>query len=175
VLPPIPDADFVNDISRDGRWFVTSTDRHPPHGRGYQLYVMRPDGAEQLRLTKDGLNCAARIAPDGRQIAYLFQNRDGNKLKLIHIDGTSEKTILSENGVTDCVRGHAWSPDGKRLAVVKFDWKLDDNGKRTLNAGDDANYRIEIVDADGNNCRRLQLKGAEPDADVLELSSPDWR
>jgi beta-lactamase regulating signal transducer with metallopeptidase domain len=172
---PIPETDFVDDISRDGKAFVTSSDRHPPKGSGYQLYVMRPDGTEQRRLTKEGLNVGARIAPDGRRVAYVFQNRDGNKLKLINIDGTGEQTILSENGGADSVGGVAWSPDGKRLAVIRYDWKIDGNGKRFLTAGDDANYRIEIMDADGANRRRLELTGAEPDSDVLELSEPDWR
>jgi len=175
TLLPIPETDFVDDISRDGKSVVTSSDRHPPHGSGYQLYVMRPDGTGQRRLTKDGLNVDARIAPDGRRIAYTFQNRDGNKLKIINIDGTDEQTLLSENGGADSVDDVAWSPDGKRLAVIRFDWKIDGNGKSILTADDDANDRIEIMDADGGNCRRLELKGAELDADVLELSSPDWR
>ena len=49
---PIPDTDEVDDWSPDGRWLVTVSDRHPPHGSGYQLYVMRPDGTEQRRLTE---------------------------------------------------------------------------------------------------------------------------
>jgi Tol biopolymer transport system component len=171
----VPDTDFVNDISPDGKWIVTSTDRHPPQGSGYQLYAMRLDGTEQRRLTKDGLNVGARIAPDSRRIAYLFQNRDGNKLKLINIDGTGEETLLAENGAADSVDGFAWSPDGRRLAVIRYDWQLDANGKRFRSVDHDANYRIEIMDADGGNRRRLELQGAEPEADVLELSSPDWR
>jgi hypothetical protein len=31
------------------------------------------------------------------------------------------------------------------------------------------------MDNDGNNRHRLELEGAETDADVLELSQPDWR
>jgi hypothetical protein len=41
---PIPDHTWVADWSPDGQWFVCGTDRHPPHGRGYQLYLMKTDG-----------------------------------------------------------------------------------------------------------------------------------
>lgn len=157
---PIPSTDFVNDVSPDGKWFVTSSDRHPPHGRGYQLYVMRPDGTEQRRLTKDGLNVYARFSPDSRRILYLFQNRNGNKLKIINVDETDEQTVISETDGANSVDQAAWSPDGKRIAVIRFDWQRDNNGKRILSHPGDARYRIEIVDTDGNNGRLIELQDA---------------
>jgi len=54
VKLPIPDTDAVADWSPDGQWFVTSSDRHPPFGHGYQLYLMKTDGTQQRRLTKGG-------------------------------------------------------------------------------------------------------------------------
>src|SRR5262249_56273924 len=78
---PIPETDEVDDWSLDGQWFVTVSDRHPPHGSGYQLYVMRPDGTGQRRLTEGGLNCYPRFAPDGRRIVYIRQTaKEGNSL-----------------------------------------------------------------------------------------------
>jgi BlaR1 peptidase M56/WD40-like Beta Propeller Repeat len=61
VKLPIPDTDSVEDWSPDGRWFVTCSDRHPPYGSGYQLYLMKTDGTQQRRLTKGGLNCYAPL------------------------------------------------------------------------------------------------------------------
>jgi Tol biopolymer transport system component len=54
---PIPDQDEVDDWSPDGRWLVTVSDRNIPDDSGYQLYIMRPDGTDERRLTEDrGLN-----------------------------------------------------------------------------------------------------------------------
>jgi beta-lactamase regulating signal transducer with metallopeptidase domain/Tol biopolymer transport system component len=169
---PIPSTDFVEDVSPDGRWFVTSSDRHPPLGRGYQLYVMRPDGTEQRRLTKDGLNVYAQFSPDSRRILYLFQNRNGNKLKVINVDGSDERTVASESDGANSVDHAAWSPDGQRVAVIRFDWQRDEKGKLFSSPSADARYRIEIIDADGNNGRILELK----DATAVWLGgSMDWR
>jgi hypothetical protein len=49
-----PETDRVDDWSPNGRWLVTQSDRHPPHGSGFQLYLMRPDGTGQRRLTEGG-------------------------------------------------------------------------------------------------------------------------
>src|SRR5262249_8743036 len=58
---PIPATDVVEDVSPDGNWFVTISDRDPPHGQAYQLYLIRTDGSEQRRLTKDGMNVCAQF------------------------------------------------------------------------------------------------------------------
>ena len=85
---PIPETDEVDDWSPDGHWLVTVSDRHPPRGSGYQLYIDAPDGTEQRRLTEGkGLNCYPRFSPDGRQIAYLHQEHGINTLWIVNIDG----------------------------------------------------------------------------------------
>ena len=70
VKLPIPETDEVDDWSPDGRWLVTVSDRHPPHGSGYQLYLMHPDGTDQRRLTEGrGLECVSPLLarqPAGR-------------------------------------------------------------------------------------------------------------
>jgi Tol biopolymer transport system component len=50
-----------------------------------------------------------------------------------------------------------WSPDGKRLAVI--------------HRGPDADCRLEIMDADGQNRRRLNLT----DTKIGWLGHGDWR
>ena len=61
----IPETHQVDDWSPDGRWLVTQSDRHPPHGSGFKLYLMRPDGTGQRRLTEGGgENINARFSPD---------------------------------------------------------------------------------------------------------------
>src|SRR5262249_23727304 len=93
---PIPETDSVEDWSPDGRWFVTCSDRHPPRGSGYQLYLMKTDGTEQRRLTKDGLNVFARFSPDGRKILYLHQTaKEGNSIWVMDLEGKNAKEIVS--------------------------------------------------------------------------------
>src|SRR5207244_13161747 len=38
---PLDETDAVHDGATDGKWFLTGSDRHPPLGSSYQLYVVR--------------------------------------------------------------------------------------------------------------------------------------
>ena len=108
----VPKTDIVNDWSLDGKWFVTGTDRHPPYGRGYQLYLMKPDGTEERRLTQGrGLFFFARFSPDSKKIVYLHE-RGANNIHIVDIDEKNDHTVLKESGVTNPEMA-AWSPDGK--------------------------------------------------------------
>ena len=170
---PIPDTDSVEDWSPDGQWFVTCSDRHPPHGRGYQLYLMKTDGTAQRRLTKGGLNCYARFSPDGRKIMWARQTaKEGNIIWVMDVDGKNAREILKEVDLAT-PSGSFWSPDGKQVAVVLHNWELDEKGRKVSRAGSDtANYRIEVMDADGRNRRELKLA----DAKVVFIGSlGDWR
>lgn len=171
VKLPIPDTDGVADWSPDGQWFVATSDRHPPYGRGYQLYLMKTDGTQQRRLTQDGLNVYARFSPDGKKILYLHQTRAaGNSIWTVDVDGQNAKQIVSEVGLTS-PDGAFWSPDGKQIAVILFDWELDEKGEKRLASGDH-HFRVEIMDADGTNRRQIPLRGAN----FLHINSlGDWR
>jgi Tol biopolymer transport system component len=169
---PIPDTDWVADWSADGRWFVVGTDRHPPHGRGYQLYIMKTDGTQERRLTEGGLNVYARFSPDGRKILYLHQTgKEGNSIWVVDLDGKNAREILKEvDGVIPF--GAFWSPQGKQLAVVLSNWEVGEKGMRILPASRDVNWRIEIMDADGGN--RRELKFADAKCEFIEALG-DWR
>jgi Tol biopolymer transport system component len=170
---PIPDTDSVDDWSPDGKWFVTCSDRHEPRGHGYQLYLMKTDGTEQRRLTKDGLNCYARFSPDSRKVLYIHQTaKEGNGIWVVDVDGKNAKEIVKEENLLS-PDGAYWSPDGKQIAVVLFTWELDENGRKVGRAGSEvANYHIDIMDLDGKNRHELKLA----DAKVMWIGSlGDWR
>jgi Tol biopolymer transport system component len=78
------------------------------------------------------------------------------------------RVIFTEKGLTS-VDKVAWSPDGKRLAIVLFDWKLDEQSRKVQASDDDAHYRIAIMDLDGSNFRELQLH--QP---VTRIYGLDW-
>jgi Tol biopolymer transport system component len=168
----IPDTDSIDDWSSDGKWFVTCSDRHAPYGRGYQLYVMKTDGSEQRRLTEGGLNCHARFSPDGKKVAYVRQTaKEGNSIWVVDIDGKNAREIIKEVNLASPDSAF-WSPDGKQLAVTMFDWQMGENGRRILRSPNDANFRIEIMNADGSNRRELKLA----DAKIVHVGAlGDWR
>jgi Tol biopolymer transport system component len=172
---PVPDTDFIEDWSPDGKWFVTLSDRHPPRGRGYQLYLMHPDGTEERRLTNGGgLNCYARFSPDGRRLVYIHQLRGSNSLHILDLAGGEDREILNEKD-GDMPDAACWSPDGKRLAVGLTTrprpgaTDLPDNPLHLA-------YRLEIMGADGGNRRELKLTDAEGNPIRLSvIGHPDWR
>ena len=165
---PIPEADAVEDWSPDGRWLVTVSDRRPPRDRGNQLYVMRPDGTEQRRLTEGpSLNVHPRFSPDGRRIAYHRQDRDGDSIWVVDIDGGGRRLLLREEN--DVFPEYCcWSPDGKALACTVQQWQRDELGRK-FSSGGDSYPRLVIVDAEGKDRRTLEL----PHAQAIEW--PAWR
>jgi RNA polymerase sigma factor (sigma-70 family) len=168
VKLPVPNTDFIEDWSPDGKWFLTCSDRHEPRGRGYQLYLISPDGKKEQRLTKDGLNCYGRFSPDGRRIVYLHSERGVSELRVMTVDGKEDKTVLQQQGQTQ-PDGACWSPDGNRLAVVLIERKKD-----ARISPENESHRLEIMDADGKNRRELKLTDGN-NRKVWRLGPPDWR
>lgn len=175
----IPATDEVDDWSRDGEWFVTVSDRHPPFGSGYQLYVMHPDGTHERRITQDdGLNCYPRFRPGTNQIVYNHQGHGFDSLWLVDLDGTNRKQLLTSDqegaGAPD---GAYWSPDGKWLAVLRFDWQTTVPGilnpkKEKFRMPGYCNDRIEIIAPDGSSRGIVKLQGVTK---VDWIEHGDWR
>jgi Tol biopolymer transport system component len=113
---PIPAEDNVQDWSPDGQWLVTASSRGAK--LGWQLYVMRPDGTEQRRITEGGNPFYARFSPDGRQVIYTDNGRkDQPGIWIVNVDGTKARQVLPVD--RNRVGSACWSPDGKRIAVAR--------------------------------------------------------
>jgi Tol biopolymer transport system component len=171
---PVPETDQVEDWSLTGNWLVTMSDRHPPFGRGYQLYVMHPDGTGEKRLTEGaGTNGNARFSPDGKRIVYLHQ-RGRDSLWVVHTDGSNAKQILRvENDGSNDPHSACWSPDGKWLAVhIMAREARTENGRTVWRLPDTPNERIEIVTPDGARRGVLKLNGVKR---IGFLEQPDWK
>jgi dipeptidyl aminopeptidase/acylaminoacyl peptidase len=165
----VPDTDEIDDWSPDGQWLVAVSDRDAPHGSGYQLYLMRPDGTAQRRLTEGrGLNVYPRFSPDSREIAYLHQERGRNSLWIVNLDSGGRRLLVQEQG-NENVGELCWSPDGKRLIYEIENWEQDERGKHSSPDFRKSDPRLVIIDRDGTNNRRLKL----PPARWLENN--DWR
>ena len=155
VRLPIPPSDQVADWSSDGQWLLSTSCREPELGA--QLYRIRPDLSEQVRLTQAGQNVYPRFSPDGRRILYLFVDltpeKSGYSLRMVDADGSNDHEILGEEEMASVYAG-CWSPDGEGLATVRFDWSM--SGGQKYLGGPNSHWRIEIMDAEGNNRRELK-------------------
>ncbi len=170
---PIPKTEEVDDWSADGDWLVTVSDRHPPFGRGYQLYAMHPDGSAERRLTEGrGLNCYPRFRPGTNQIVYHHQSRGVDSLWLVDIDGKNRRELMKSEEGRGAPEGACWSPDGKWLAVGRFDWTIDADWKTHIHDPALANPRLEIIAPDGTSRGVLDLAGVSK---LTWLGHPDWR
>ena len=119
----------------------------------WQIYVMRSDGSDPMRLTRDTSNDTMPAwSPDGRHIAFV-SDRDGNReIYAMNADG-NDQVNLTQSGTEDWTP--AWSFDGKRMAFASFR---------------DGNWEIYVMDANGANVKRLTRNNT---ADYSPTWSPD--
>jgi Tol biopolymer transport system component len=169
---PVPETDEVDDWSREGNWLVTVSDRHNPQGSGYQLYVMHPDGTGERRLTEGGLNCYPQFSPDGKRIVYKRSTSPVGSLWVVDVDGSNRKQVMIENADGSDAPDHAsWSPDGKWLAVMVFDWQTEEGKKEKFRTAGGGHDRIVIIMPDGTNKRLLELEGVSK---TIWVEDPQW-
>lgn len=136
----------------------------PPRGsivftsdRGGQsdLWTMRPDGSDQVRLTDDKVeDVFPTWSPDGRKIAWTRGGASdaGSELWIMNADGTGRRRI-TVNAFADA--GASFSADGTRLAF------------RSIRNG---NIDVYSISVDGTGERRLT---DDPGPDRIADWSPD--
>jgi tol-pal system beta propeller repeat protein TolB len=134
--------------SPDGGWILFT--------RGGDVYVMRPDGREQRRVTHTRDSSAAGWSPDGRRILFSRSARDlgstADGIYVINADGTGRTRLT--RGVNDY--SPTWSPDGR--------WVL-------ISRQSQAGAGIYVIAPDGASRRRLTRKVN----DLGATWSPDGR
>jgi len=120
----------------------------------YEIYVMNPDGSDQVNLTN--LHPAGNLyptwSPDGTRIAFQSHRDDDAAIYVMNADG-SNQVNLTNHPVAD--QYPAWSPDGTRIA---FQSHRDDDAA------------IYVMNADGSD--QVNLTN-HPVADQQPAWSPD--
>jgi len=106
-------------------------------------------GDVELLAAYPGINSAARVSPDGNEIACAL-SRDGNaEIYLLHRNGKIKRRLTYTKSIESAP---CWSPSGNKIAFTS---------DRT------GSPQIYIMDKDGVNVTRLTYVGSYND-------SPDW-
>jgi len=101
-------------FSPNGEWIVFRADREEKHR--LQLYLIRPDGSEERRLTADGhVNWAPFWHPNGRLVAYTTSKHGHHayQIYLIDIDTLREYRLTYSQTFEGLP---SFSADGNRIA-----------------------------------------------------------
>ena len=122
--------------SPDGKWIAFTSFRDSASGRSEwaegELYVMRPDGSNQERLTfDDALDAPYDWSPDGKWILYLthIPQEDGSRvrsLNLMHIETREQRTVIQGDKF--------YAPRWVRAGQSRF-LSVDSAGKRAAQWG----------------------------------------
>jgi TolB protein len=119
--------------SPDGRWIAFASER----AGSLDIWRMRPDGSQQVQLTKRGRDEYPTWSPDSKWIAFM---RLGD-IWIVRADGSGARPLVS---TVDEEGWPTWSPDGEKIAYV---------------VGYERERTIWIVKADGTGARALTKPG----------------
>lgn len=130
-----PDADFNPAWSPDGSKIAFTRISLEDNQYNYYLFVMNPDGSDQVKLTGGGFIRDPDWSPDGSKIAFA-----GFGIEVMNADGSGRTRLM--NTSSGQPRQPAWSPDGSQIAFT-----------RALDlAGSD---EVIVMNEDGTDQRRL--------------------
>ncbi len=91
--------------------------------RNYGVYLMNPDGSDQVNLTHHRSNDQSAVwSPTGEQILFV-SDRDGVRdLYLMDADGSNVRRVFKKEAER---QDPSWSPDGKQIAYTHMRWDKD--------------------------------------------------
>jgi Tol biopolymer transport system component len=107
-------------------------------GDDYHIYLMDPDGSNQVRLSDVAVGFGMSWSPDGRRIAASFEAHDGWNIGLLDIEQGTVDYLTNDANVNI---EPTWSPDGRSIAFASD------------RAGGE--FQIYVINTDGTDIRLL--------------------
>ena len=104
-----------------------------------EVYIMNPDGSEQVRLTDHPANDLNAVwSPTGEQILFISDRDDKRDLYLMNPDGSNIRRVFkNELKRNFTYRDYpTWSPDGKQFAYMHINWDKDIYAIHITNLGE---------------------------------------
>jgi Tol biopolymer transport system component len=161
----------------------TSLRDSTPYQVNQEIYLMKPDGSQQVNLTRHwAWDDAPAWSPDGKKIAF-WSDRDGNpEIYVMDADGKNIRRLT--NDPADDINP-SWSPDGTRIAFVSerrnrreiFLMSADGSGQAPLALADNPKRYYDRFDypawsPDGSRIAFLARYQGQPIGEIC-LVSPD--
>ncbi len=137
------DMDTNPSWSPDGSMIAFASDRDGSS----RLYTMKADGSDVKRI--HGLDFSSLLppqwSPDGSYIVFPAGDRSDNRIHVYKVRADGSNLVQVSPDWADLVR---WSPDGARLALAKVE---------------DGRVKIDVMNADGSDPRRVLDVAPETD------------
>ena len=87
-----------------------------------EVYIMNPDGSEQVRLTQHRAEDLEAVwSPTGEQILFVSDRGGARDLYLMDPDGSHVRRVFKFK-IEPWRESPTWSPDGKQFAYTQVDW-----------------------------------------------------
>ena len=104
-----------------------------------EIYIMNPDGSEQVRLTHHPANDLNAVwSPTGEQILFVSDRSGKRDLYLMNPDGSNIRRYFKKEPKRNFTfRDYpTWSPDGKQFAYMHINWDKDIYAIHITNLGE---------------------------------------
>ncbi len=89
----------------------------------YEVFIMNPDGSEQINLTQHGANDLQAVwSPTGEKILFVSDRSRGIRdLYMMNPDGSNVRRVFKKK-IETWRTDPTWSPDGKQFAYRHTNW-----------------------------------------------------
>ena len=165
-------------------------------GGNYEIYMMNPDGSEQVNLTQHpAIDLDAAWSPTGEQILFVSDRGGTRDLYLMDADGGNVRRAFKRK-IEAWRTAPTWSPDSKQFAYQCKDWNFIKGGLYLGTFGEEdaefiANYSYPAWSPDGSeiagsvghqlgarlmfiNVRTREAEQPLPDEALLFQFDPSW-